>query len=176
MGTLASPGRVWWKPLGRDEKIWVSVALIWCLFIFAMMWIWPTIGEQNTPIESYRIAPADFAKLADEFVHEYQIGDLNGVPIVEPPAGGDVYMVAKMFQFSPILQLKKGETYRFLLSSLDMQHGFSLQPMNLNFQALPGYLYVINLTPTETGEFSIVCNEYCGLGHHLMSGRIIVTE
>jgi cytochrome c oxidase subunit II len=37
-------------------------------------------------------------------------------------------------------------------------------------------MHVITLTPTETGEFSVVCNEYCGIGHHTMVGRIRVVD
>jgi cytochrome c oxidase subunit 2 len=39
---------------------------------------------------------------------------------------------------------------------------------------LPGYEYVATITPTESGEFSVVCNEFCAIGHHLMLGKIIV--
>jgi cytochrome c oxidase subunit 2 len=35
---------------------------------------------------------------------------------------------------------------------------------------------VLTLTPSETGEFGVVCNEYCGLGHHLMVGKIYVVD
>jgi cytochrome c oxidase subunit 2 len=59
---------------------------------------------------------------------------------------------------------------------MDLQHGFSLQPLNMNFQILPGYDHVLTLTPTSAGEFSIVCNEFCGIGHHAMTGRILVVE
>ena len=62
------------------------------------------------------------------------------------------------------------------ISSLDVQHGFSLQPDNLNFQVLPGYVTEIQIQPTEAGEYVIVCNEYCGEGHHLMLGGIEVIE
>jgi cytochrome c oxidase subunit II len=72
--------------------------------------------------------------------------------------------------------MKKGRTYRLHVSSFDLQHGFSLQPMNMNFQIVPGYDHVLTLTPTETGEFPVICNEFCGIGHHMMTGRIIVTE
>jgi cytochrome c oxidase subunit 2 len=34
----------------------------------------------------------------------------------------------------------------------------------------------MTLTPADAGEFTILCNEYCGLGHHLMVGKLIVTE
>jgi cytochrome c oxidase subunit 2 len=35
---------------------------------------------------------------------------------------------------------------------------------------------VLTITPNQTGEFSIVCNEYCGLGHHMMLGKIFVVD
>jgi cytochrome c oxidase subunit 2 len=33
---------------------------------------------------------------------------------------------------------------------------------------------VLTITPTSTGIFPIICNEFCGIGHHMMTGRIIV--
>jgi cytochrome c oxidase subunit 2 len=30
------------------------------------------------------------------------------------------------------------------------------------------------MTPTKEGTYAIVCNEYCGIGHHSMLGRIYV--
>jgi cytochrome c oxidase subunit 2 len=41
---------------------------------------------------------------------------------------------------------------------------------------VPDYDDVVTLTPTTSGEFSIVCNEYCLVGHHIMTGKIIVEE
>jgi cytochrome c oxidase subunit II len=41
-------------------------------------------------------------------------------------------------------------------------------------QILPGYETVFTLKPTTTGSFGIVCNEYCGIGHHQMLGKLIV--
>jgi cytochrome c oxidase subunit 2 len=32
------------------------------------------------------------------------------------------------------------------------------------------------LTPKGSGEYSVICNEYCGIGHHLMIGKIHVVE
>jgi cytochrome c oxidase subunit 2 len=75
-----------------------------------------------------------------------------------------------------MLELEKGQSYRLHLSSIDLQHGFSLQPLNINIQVHPGYDMVVNVTPTTSGEFGIVCNEYCGFGHHTMTGRIYVVE
>ena len=176
MSSLASPDKIWWKPLGKEERNWVSLALVWCVVMFAMMIIWSSVGAQDVPIETYRTTPQEFKGLADEFVDKYQVGTESGLPVVRPPAGSDVFLVASKRQWSPILELKAGNTYRIHASSVDLQHGLSLQPENLNFQVLPGYDYVITLTPDAAGVYQIVCNEYCGIGHHQMLGKIIVTE
>ncbi|MFW5933793.1 MAG: cytochrome C oxidase subunit II, partial [Actinomycetota bacterium] len=112
----------------------------------------------------------------EDFVAEHKVDEVDGADVVEPPPGSDVYLHANRFAFRPVLKLQQGEEYRLLVSSTDVQHGLSLQPTNLNFQVLPGYLYVIRITPDEVGEFPIVCNEYCGLGHHVMTGLIVVDD
>jgi cytochrome c oxidase subunit 2 len=34
----------------------------------------------------------------------------------------------------------------------------------------------MNLRPNQAGEFGVICNEYCGVGHHTMIGKIYVVE
>jgi len=172
---MFAPERVWWKPIHRIEKSWVVIALIWSLFLTVMMPLWFIVGKQNVPVETYSVTTEQYRQTVEAFTAEYQVDTLAGVPVVEAPPG-DVYMTAQRFSFSPILRLEKGEEYRLHISSLDVLHGFSLQPVNLNFEIVPGYDYVITLTPTSSGEFAIVCNEYCGLGHHVMVGKMLVTE
>ncbi len=174
LSTLLPPRRRWWTALGPDERRWLTIAFVWCLILFTGMYVWMGIGDQQTPIESYRIEPDDFAAEVEAFVDEHQIGEREGAAVVAPPPGSDVFLQANQFAFRPVLQLERDETYRLLVSSTDVQHGLSLQPVNLNFQVLPGYLYVIEITPDRTGEFPIICNEYCGLGHHVMTGLIVV--
>ena len=98
------------------------------------------------------------------------------IPVVHPPAGSDVYILGRLWQWWPILELEKGKSYRFHISSLDWQHGSSLQPLNINLQISPGYEMVVKITPDTAETQTIVCNEYCGIGHHTMLGRIYVTE
>ena len=33
---------------------------------------------------------------------------------------------------------------------------------------------VMNITPNKSGNYSIVCNEFCGIGHHTMVSRLYV--
>lgn len=175
LSTLLPPRARWWGGrLGPDERRYLTIAFVWCLVLFSGMYVWMGIGDQQAPRESYRIAPEVFQEEVDAFVEDYQVDEINGAAIVEPPPGSDVYLHASRFAWRPVLKLQKGETYRLLVSSTDVQHGLSLPSARLNFQVLPGYLYVIEITPDETGEFPIVCNEYCGLGHHIMTGLIIV--
>ncbi|MEW6401263.1 MAG: cytochrome C oxidase subunit II [Chloroflexota bacterium] len=171
---MLAPERTWWKPLGRLEKTWLTVAFVWCVFLTLMMPLWYFLGRQNVPTESYRVTREQYTAKVNEFVAQYQVGNENGIPVVAPPPGSDVYLRASTWQWYPILQLEKGETYRLHLSSMDLQHGFSLQPVNINLQVLPGYDYVATIVPTTTGEFTVVCNEFCSLGHHTMVGKIIV--
>ncbi len=174
--SIYTPPADWLKPPKGAERFWVGLALLWCLVMFVAMPYWYFYGKQNSTGESYRVTPGDFAQRVMQFVATNKVGEDKGVPIVEPPPGSDVYLQAQMWMWTPILKLRRGQTYRLHISSLDLQHGFSLQPINMNFQILPGYDHVLTLTPTSSGEFSIICNEFCGIGHHLMTGRMIVVE
>ncbi|RME47897.1 MAG: cytochrome C oxidase subunit II [Chloroflexi bacterium] len=173
---MISPQRIWWRPLSRPEKSWLIVAFVWCLFLTAMMPLWLLLGRQNVPANTYRVDPADYTRIVQDFVEQYQVDTLSGVPVVEPPPGSDVYLLARQWQWYPILKLKKGETYHLHISSVDVQHGFSLQPVNLNLQILPGYDNVATIVPTESGEYNILCNEFCAIGHHIMASKLIVTD
>ena len=169
--------RIWWKmPVGRQELIWIAIALIWCLIMFLMMPYWHVYGKQNLSNEAYQTTPAKFGARVQEMVEKYKVGEEGGVPVVKPPAGSDVYMLGRLWQWYPILQLEKDQSYRLHLSSMDWQHGFSLQPINVNLQIVPGYEMVLQITPDQAGEYGVICNEYCGIGHHLMVGKIYVGE
>jgi cytochrome c oxidase subunit 2 len=171
--------RIWWKePVEKMEVAWVAIAFVWGLVMFFTMIAWHFWGEQNLANEAYRITPDAYVAKVDEMVDKYTVreeGD-SGVPVVRPPAGTEVYLLARLWQWYPVLELEKGQSYRIHLSSADWQHGFSLLPINMNIQVHPGYEMVVTMTPTETGEFGIVCNEFCGIGHHQMAGKIIVVD
>jgi cytochrome c oxidase subunit 2 len=180
MSSLSPPAKkLWWnEPIHKSELMWISLVFVWGMVMTFMMPYWHVVGKQNLGTETYKTTPEKFQASTQAFVDKYTVrteGSSN-FPVVAPPAGGDVYMIARLWQWWPIIELKKGETYRFHLSSLDWQHGFSLQPANINIQVLPNYEHVFTLTPNAAGEYSVICNEYCGIGHHLMIGKILVVE
>lgn len=172
-GLLAPRGN-WWQPAGRQERLWIAIAFCWCLVLFAMMPFWHLKGGQNPSGIRTKVAPADFLSRTFRFVEDYKIGEENGMPLVAPPPGADVYMLGQMWRWYPALVLQEGATYTLHLSALDVNHGFGLYPANLNIQVIPGYDYGLRITPNQPGEYRIICNEFCGIGHHQMLGRILV--
>ncbi|HXF95136.1 MAG TPA: hypothetical protein VNI61_03430 [Gemmatimonadales bacterium] len=173
---IESPRGVWWKPAHRAERFWVALAFSWCIVLFAMMPLWHAKGQQNPSGIRHRVAPDAFARRTQEFIATYRVGEEGGLPVVEPPPGSDIYLLARMWAWTPVLRLQKGAEYTLHLSSVDLNHGFNLNPINVNFQVVPGYDYALRVTPTEAGEFRIVCDEFCGIGHHLMVGKVVVLE
>jgi cytochrome c oxidase subunit 2 len=141
-----------------------------------MMPLWHFKGGQNASGIRRRTTPEAFEARVNQFVKEYQVGELKGIPVVAPPPGSDIYLLARMWSWYPVLKLKEGAQYTLHLSSKDVNHGFSLYPVNVNFQVVPGYDYGLKIVPKEEGEFNIICNEFCGIGHHMMLGKVIVED
>jgi cytochrome c oxidase subunit 2 len=173
------PNRLWWKqPLDRVEGAWIAIAFVWCLVMFFMMPYWHIYGKQNLANEAYRTTPEAYQKKTEDMVAKYKVREETElkVPVVHPPAGSDVYLIARLWSWWPMLELEAGKTYRLHLMSMDWLHGFSLQPENINIQVHPGYEHILTVTPTAPGTFAIVCNEYCGINHHTMVSRLYVVK
>ncbi|MDH5718382.1 MAG: cytochrome C oxidase subunit II [Spirochaetia bacterium] len=168
------PEKDWFKAPDKGERNWIAIGIVWCLIMSVMMPYWHVAGKQNSRGESYKVKPEDFSARVQKFVETNSVGKLGNIPIVQPNPGGHAYLMGGGYIWYPILKLKQGQKYTLHISSTDYQHGFSVQPINMNFQILPGYDHVLEITPTSTGEFNIVCNEFCGARHHVMTGKIIV--
>jgi len=173
---LVAPQGVWWKPAHKAEKTWVAIAFAWCMILFAMMPLWHFKGGQNPSGIRGTTTPSAFMTRTQAFIEQYQVGEDQGIPVVEPPAGADIYMIGMMWQWRPVLRLREGVSYTLHLSSLDVNHGFSLYPVNVNFQIVPGYDYGLRIVPNRTGDFRVICNEFCGIGHHNMVGKVVVLD
>ena len=178
MSSILPPSnRLWWKEsIDKTEWTWIGIAFVWGMIMFVMMIYWHIYGKQNLSNEAYKTTPEMFAAKAEKFIAENTIRKETDqeIPVVKVPAGGDGYLIARLWNWYPILELEKGKEYKIHLSSMDYNHGFSLQPVNINIQVIPTYEHVVKMTPTSAGTFAIVCNEFCGIGHHTMLGRIYV--
>lgn len=99
-------------------------------------------------------------------------------PAVTVAANGTtVVAVGMMYAFNPaVIRVPAGKPITFRMTSPDVTHGFLIVGTNANTMLVPGYVSQFTTTFTQPGEYLIVCNEYCGLGHHLMSAKLIVEE
>lgn len=175
--TLTSPKEGWYfKKAAKDETIWIVLSVIVAICLFSLMVLWHVFGKQNTSTTTYAVTPDDYRKIYENFVEKNKIGEENGVPVVKPQPGGDVFMLAQQWRWEPAVVLKKGQEYRFHLSSMDVMHGFSLQPINMNYMVYPEYDYHLYFRPTTAGDYRVYCNEFCGIGHHTMITKILVEE
>jgi cytochrome c oxidase subunit 2 len=180
MSAILPPSeRLWWKhPLDRVEGTWIAISLVWCLTMFAMMVGWHVYGRQNLSTETYRTTPDLFSGKTQAMVDKFKVREETDqkIPVVHPAPGSDVYLIARLWEWYPMLELEEGKTYRLHLASMDWLHGFSLQPENINIEVHPNYEHVITVTPTKAGTYSIICNEYCGINHHTMASRLYVVK
>jgi cytochrome c oxidase subunit 2 len=100
-----------------------------------------------------------------------------GAPVEMPDGTIEVQMVAIMFAFAPNeVRVPAGRPIRFRLTSADVTHGFMIARTNANTMLVPGYISQFTTVFPRPGDYLVVCHEFCGNGHHVMSGRIIVEE
>lgn len=91
------------------------------------------------------------------------------------PGNYEAHILTQVFFYTPNeITVPAGSTITFYVTSVDVQHGFKLQNTNVNMQIIPGQVSKLTTTFDDPGIYEFVCNEYCGLGHAGMFGRIIV--
>ncbi len=89
----------------------------------------------------------------------------------------DVYLMALQFSYVPeVLRLEHGVPYRFRMMSTDVNHGVSIHTGFVgHIMRRPAKTLVeMVMTFERAGEYMIYCTVYCGDGHDLMKGKIIV--
>src|SRR5262245_51274190 len=80
--------------------------------------------------------------------------------------------------FSPTVTIALGAPVEFRVTTLDVNHGFSLYAPDGHLvaqtQAMPGYMNRLRLTFDQPGTYSVLCLEFCGMSHHRMRGVVEV--
>lgn len=75
-----------------------------------------------------------------------------------------------------VIQIPKGATVHIVSTTEDVVHGFEIAGTNVNMMLEPGYISTYTNTFKNAGTYTLLCNEYCGVGHHLMAATIEVIE
>lgn len=144
-------------------------------------------------------APAEFRKLAENFVETWKLPDGSVHPRTAQAAGGDharhgaaehaaatgqspagpidVYYMAYQWGFTPaVLRLDANARYRFRLMAVDVTHGAAIRigAGSRITRLRTGALVEQEMQFTRPGEYLVYCTVYCGMLHDRMRGTIIV--
>ena len=88
-----------------------------------------------------------------------------------------IEITAKKFEFSPSqITLKKGESVILRLSSSDRVHGFMSKPLKIDTDIPADKSEDVAVTPDAAGDFTVICDHYCGTGHGNMKMKVTVVE
>ncbi|GEL77555.1 cytochrome c oxidase subunit II [Tenuibacillus multivorans] len=148
------------------EKVWLIIGVITLIAFLT------TVGIQA--FASGHAPPSDLTKVDPEKVDETPPFNEPGLKKV----GENEYelvMVLQSFGFTPNkVEIPHGSTVKFIVTSKDVVHGFEIAGTRVNMMVTPGHVNSMTYTFEEKGEYLILCNEYCGIGHHMMSAELEV--
>lgn len=150
------------------EKIWMYAAAGIILVFLASMG-YTTLGRALQPPSHIETIDPAAVRADPEF----------GSPGVTIHDDGTATVViqAFMFAFLPLeIRVPRGRDVTFRMTSPDVIHGFQIVQTNGNTMVVPGYVSQFTTRFDRAGEYLIVCNEYCGVGHHVMSATLIVED
>lgn len=150
----------------KQEEIWlvISVAVLVLSMVFT--------GYQTFALGMG--PPSEKETLDPQKVDEHPVFSEPGVYEVGENEY-EVVMTLEAFNFNPgDFEIPAGAEVTFTMTSKDVVHGMQIPGTNVNAMVVPGHIQKITQTFDEPGEYLIICNEYCGSGHHLMATTITV--
>jgi cytochrome c oxidase subunit 2 len=89
----------------------------------------------------------------------------------DDPAGRDDILVSGQEMHLPL-----DRPVKMLLRSKDVLHDYAVAQFRVKMDLVPGSVTYMWLTPTVAGTYDILCEELCGLGHHVMRGKVVVED
>ena len=164
---MSLPSQLHVDPL---EKKWIYVALgLIGVFVAAILYtafakhVHPP-GEMET-IDSARL------HLSEEFAE-----DKLGV-VTQADGSVKVTLVAARYGFYPReIRIPAGQPITFRIASADVLHGIHVPMTNMGTMVVPGYVSTVTTTFPKPGEYPMLCNEYCGMGHDHMWSKVTVVS
>jgi cytochrome c oxidase subunit 2 len=154
----------------RIERRWAFVSAV---LLTALVAIAAYAGVHLATMPQARLETVDprTLSLAGEFI-ESNLGTA-----LDADGGVTVRAVGQQYSFTPqCILVPTGTPVTFRATSADVVHGFLIDGTNVNTMLVPGYVSVIATRFDRTGEHTMPCHEYCGVGHEGMWGRIRVID
>ena len=74
------------------------------------------------------------------------------------------------------LHVPLGRPIKLTMTSQDVIHSLYVPAFRVKQDVLPGRYTVAWFQATQTGEYRLLCTQYCGTDHAVMGGRVIVMD
>ena len=150
----------------KIEKVFLSLtAAMLLVFLLALFYSAFGMGV-HLPDREGEIHPAEVRSTAPF--------DEPGVREVGPNQY-EVVMIGSAWAFTPReIRVPAGAEVTFIATTTDVIHGVHVEGSRVNFMLIPGQISKVTSTFREPREHFIICHEFCGAGHHLMYGTLIV--
>ena len=126
--------------------------------VMAQQWYW----NFRLPGEDGILGLSDFDNIDEDNTFGINLDDPNGLDdiLIE---GDDLHIL-------------KDRSIKLNLRSIDVLHNFYVPQFRAKMDMVPGMITTYWFTPIRTGEFEILCAEYCGTSHYAMRGWVSVDE
>ena len=149
---LLAPGLIVWNKFVTvpDDAVDIEV--------MAQQWFW----NYRLPGKDGILGTTDIRNITDENPFGINFDDVNGYD--------DILIQADD------LHILNNQPVKINLRSIDVLHDFYVPQFRAKMDMVPGVVTYYWFTPIKTGNFEILCAEYCGTGHYAMRGRVLVDE
>lgn len=150
----------------RAEEVWLIIGVAILVISMAITGYQAIALDMGTPSGLETIDPQKVDETAPfDKPGVYKTGDNEY----------EVVMTLQIFSFTPMdIEIPAGAEVTFVMTSKDVVHGFQVAGTNLNAMVTPGHIQRATQKFDEAGEYLVLCNEYCGAGHQMMSTTITV--
>ncbi|MDD1649605.1 MAG: cupredoxin domain-containing protein [Methylococcaceae bacterium] len=164
---MALPGELHIDPL---EKRWILVAF-GLIGVFIAAILYTALIKGVSPPGDMETVDSARLHLSEEFAE-----DKLGVATL-PDGSVRVTLVAARYGFYPReIRIPAGQPVTFRLASADVLHGVHIPMTNMGTMVVPGYVSTVTTTFPKPGEYPMLCNEYCGMGHDHMWSKVTVVS
>jgi cytochrome c oxidase subunit 2 len=152
------------------EKKWIYVVLGSITVLLGSILFTALVGHIHPPGGMETIDSASL-HLSEEFAE-----DKLGLA-TQPDGSLKVTLVAARYGFYPReITVPAGTPITFRMASADVLHGVHVPMTNMGTMVVPGYVSTVTTTFPKPGEYPMLCNEYCGMGHDHMWSKLTVVS
>ncbi len=152
------------------EKRWVWITIIMTAIMVGVLTAY-AVGSNVHPPSGFEPIDSTRLHVEGEFMEE------NLGVKTNPDGSITLTMVAARYGFYPSsIEVPVNTPVKIRIASADVLHGVHVPFTNYTTMVVPGYVAEVNTEFQKTGDFSLLCNEYCGLGHDHMWSRLKVVE